>query len=200
MAAALPFEAHWNDGIAPNDLLLIAAAETASAGPIDFTPTEGARTLEGVVFKQLRFHQDGRVVTYEPPAGWKYSGDSGGKRLTPPDISQAQATVQEVPLPTPQVFDEATTKQLQQLVLSSVPGGALNVAVLAEEKTPLRIHLQETYGVTIGYSFLGQEYVANVLFANLGETQVRFRTVARKADFEKVWRGFRGSLFTLVWE
>ena len=181
-------------------LTLAATLGTAFAGPIDFTPTEGSRTLEGVVFKQLRFHQDGHAITYEPPAGWKYNGDAGGMRLAPPDISQAQVTVQQVPLPAPQVFDEATTKQLQQLVLSSAPGGALNIAILAEEQSPLRIHLEETYGVTIGYNFLGQEYAANVLFANLGETQVRFRTVARKDDFEKVWRAFRGSLFTLAWE
>ncbi|MGI8432648.1 MAG: hypothetical protein ACR2MW_10225 [Chthoniobacterales bacterium] len=181
-------------------LLLAATVGTALAGPIDFTPTEGSRTLEGVVFKQLRFHQDGHVISYEPPAGWRCTGDAGGMRLAPPEISQAQVTVQQATLPAPQVFDEATTRQLQQQVLGSAPSGALNVALLAEEQSPVRIHLQETYGVTIGYNFLGQEYAANVLFANLGETQVRFRTVARKEDFEKVWRGFRGSLFTLAWE
>ena len=68
------------------------------------------------------------------------------------------------------------------------------------KQRPSSCSLQETYGVTIGYNFLGQEYAANVLFVNLGETQVRFRTVARKDDFEKVWRAFRGSLFTLAWE
>ena len=181
-------------------LILAAAVGTASASPIDFTPTTGTRTQEGVAFKQLRFHQDGRVVTYEPPAGWQYSGDASGLRLAPPDTSQAQITVQQAPLAAPQVFDAATTRQLLQIVLSSAPSAAQNVAVVAEEPNPVRIHLQETYGVTIGYNFLGQEYLANVLFVNLGDTQVRFRTVARKPDFEKVWRGFRGSLFTLAWE
>ena len=74
--------------------MLAATAGTALAGPIDFTPTEGSRTLEGVVFKQLRLHRDGHVITYEPPAGWKCNGDAGGMRLAPPEISQAQVTVQ----------------------------------------------------------------------------------------------------------
>ena len=45
-----------------------ALASSVLAG-IDFTPTPGERVQEGVVFKQLVFHQDGHAVTYEQPRG-----------------------------------------------------------------------------------------------------------------------------------
>lgn len=181
--------------------LVFATACAASAwGGIDFTPGEGTRTQEGIAFKQILFHQDGHIITYEQPRNWSYTGDAGGLRLSPPNVSQAQVTVQQTPLPAPQVFDEPTTKQLQQIALGAVPANAQNATILEEEVNPLQIHEQPTYGVTIGYNFLGQAYMANVLFVNLGDTQVRFRTVARKADFEQVKRAFRGSLFSLSWQ
>lgn len=184
--------------------LAVASCLVVSAfgalGAIDFTPTEGARVLEGITFKQLHFHQDGHVITYEPPHGWSCNGDGSGLRLAPADVSQAQATVQQSALNAPQVFDGPTTKQLQQFVLGSLPAGAQNIALIAEEQTPVHIHGQDTYGVTLSYNLLGQDYEVNVLFANLGDTQLRFRVVARKADFDKVWRAFRGSLFSLFWQ
>lgn len=180
--------------------LFLTGALSAVAGPIDFTPIESTRTLEGAVFKEVRFQQDGHAVHYTAPRDWKFSGDAAGMRLNPPDILQAKVVVQEVPLPAPQTFDEPTTKQLQELALAALPPGSTDQTLVEEEHNPLQIHQQPTYGVTLTYKFLGQDYEANMLFVNLGDTQVRFRTVARKADFEKVWRTFRGSLFSLVWE
>lgn len=179
---------------------LVAGLFRAEAGPIDFVPIEETRMLEGAVFKQLRFQQDGHAVHYAPPRGWTYSGDSAGLRVRPSDISQAQATMQQAPLPVPQVFDEPTKKQLQAAAFAALPPDASEPVLVEEEISPLRIHQQETYGVTIGYKFAGQQYLANLLVVDLGDTQVRFRTVALKANFETVHRQFRGSLFSLVWD
>lgn len=182
-------------------MIIFSATLVSSAlGGIDFTPTPGERSQEGIVFKQLIFHQDGHAITYEQPRGWTVTGDTSGMRLTPPNVSQAQVTVQQSPLSVPQVFDEPTTTQLKQSVLTSAPNGSINVALVAEEQSPVKIHQQPTYAVTISYGYFGQDYESCVLFANLGDTQVRFRTVARKADFEQVHRQFRGSLFSLSWQ
>jgi hypothetical protein len=167
---------------------------------VDFTPTGGERVLEGIVFKQILFHQDGHPIAYEQPHGWNFTGDAVAMRLTPPNVSQAQAMMEQAHLSAPQVLDDATTAQLRQQVLASVPNGAQSIALVAEEKNPLRINQRETYAVTVSYNFYGQEYELSVLFANLADTQLLFRTVARKADFEKVSRAFRASLFTLSWQ
>ncbi len=180
-------------------ILFLALLSSARAG-IDFTPTGGDRVLEGIVFHQIVFHQDGRPITYDQPRGWTFTGNASGLKLSPPNVSQAQATIEQSPLTAPQVFDDATTTQLRGQVLASVPNGAQNVALVSDEKNPLPINQHETYAVTISYSFYGEDYKLSVLFANLPDTQLRFRTVARKADFAEVQRAFRASLFTLSWQ
>jgi hypothetical protein len=169
------------------------------AGPIDFAPTSGTREIEGLVFPQVVFHQDGHPISYEPPKGWTYSGDSTEFRLTPPNTSLAQAQIGQTTLPSPQVLDEASIKQLQQVVIGSLPGEAKNVQLVAQEPNPIRIDKQPSCEVLVSYSYFGQDYLASVTFANLGDLQLRFRIVARKTEFEALHRAFRASLFSLHW-
>ena len=70
---------------------------------------------------------------------------------------------------------------------------------MTEEQNPIRIKGRDTYGVTIDFVQQGQAFRTNILFANLEDTQLRFQVVAKKADFEKSFRAFRGSLYTLLW-
>ncbi|HEY2713297.1 MAG TPA: hypothetical protein VGI60_12340 [Chthoniobacterales bacterium] len=180
-------------------LVWLSLLNNALAG-FDFTPTPAERTLEGVVFKQVIFHQDDHAVAYEPPRGWTCIGDKSKMTLVPPNLSLVQCTIDQVPLPAPQSFDAVTTKQLQQQVIASMPSGSENIQLVSEEQNPVRINQQESYAVTMSYRFYGQDYETSVLFANLGNTQLHFRTVALKKDFEAVRRAFRASLFTLSWQ
>ncbi len=181
-------------------VLASSAALPCVAGPIDFTPTSGQRVLENVVFPQLVFHQDGHAISYEQPRNWTFTGSAAQLKLTPPDISQAQATIEQVALPAPQTLDEATAISLRKVVLASIPGEAQNAKVVAEEQNPVSIDQQPSYAITANYSYFGQDYAVSVLFANLGDTQLRARLVARKADFDALQRAFRSSLFSLRWE
>jgi hypothetical protein len=182
-------------------LLTSSVVLPCAAGPIDFTPTSGQRVLENVVFPQLIFHQDGHAITYEQPHNWIFTGSAAQLKLTPPDISQAQATIEQVALSTPQAFDEVTAAALRQVVLGSVPGDAQNAKVVLEEQNPVAVNQQPSYAVTANYSYFGQDYAVSVLFANLGQTtQLRAKLVARKADFDVLQRAFRGSLYSLHWE
>lgn len=170
-----------------------------AAGPIDFTPTSGQRVLENVTFPQLVFHQDGHPITYEQPRNWTFTAGAAQLRLTP-DIAQAQASIEQVALSNPQPFDERAVAALRLVVLASIPGGATDAKIVAEEQNPVPIDHQTSYAITANYSFFDQDYAVSFLFANLGDTQLRARLVARKADFDKLQRAFRGSLFSLHWE
>jgi hypothetical protein len=170
-----------------------------AAGPIDFTPMSGQRALEKVEFPQLVFHQDGHFVTYEQPRNWTFTGSAAQLKLTPSN-SQAQATIEQVALSGPQPFDEAAVTALRQVVIESVPGDAKEPKVVAEEQNPVPINRQPSYSITVNYRYYGQDYAVSVLFANLGDTQLRARLVARKTDFEELQRAFRGSLFSLHWQ
>ncbi len=170
-----------------------------AAGPIDFTPTKGQRVLENVAFPQLIFHQDGHSITYEPPRNWTFTSSATQLKLTP-NISQAQATIEQVALSGPQLFDEAAVVPLRQVVLGSIPGDAKEAKVVAEEQNPVPINRQPSYAITVNYNYYGQDYMVSIFFANLGDTQLRARLVARKTDFEGLQRAFRGSLFSLHWQ
>lgn len=183
-------------------LLLLASvlgAISVQAG-IDFTPTTSERELEGMKFKQLNFKDNGRRVTYEQPRGWNYSGGGASIKFTPPELPQAQAEIDQTPLQAPQNLDEETMKALKAQVLASVPKESQNVVLVAEEKNPFRINQKETYSVTVSYAAFGQEFQRSVLFLNLEDAQLRFRVTARKSDFEKVQKAFRGSLFSMQWK
>jgi hypothetical protein len=180
-------------------LLLSFVLTSVLSGAVDLTPTETSREQDGIVFSGLVFHQDGRKITYEPPTGWQYAGAGNQIKFTPPNLAQAQATIEFSPLPAPQNFDDATVKTLQDQAVRSVPNGSLNVAIAAEEKNGWAPNDHQSYEVTVSYEAYGHAFVASTLFLNLPDTQLRFRVVANKADFEKVHKLFRGSLYSWQW-
>jgi hypothetical protein len=61
------------------------------------------------------------------------------------------------------------------------------------------INARETFEVTVAYELYSERYHQSVLFMNLPDTQLSFRFVARKSDFEKLHRAFRESLGSLQW-
>lgn len=179
--------------------LLVGTVWSSATAAIDFTPISGERTVDGIVFKHVVFRENGAPISYDVPRGWTCTGNSTGLRLTPPDATQAYAEIVQQPLPEPQPLDEAAVEKLRAQASASVPPGSLDLTLVGEEAGNIRIKGAETYGMTQGYVLHGEEYQCNVLYANLNDTQLRFRVVARKKDFEAVFRAFRGSLFTLRW-
>jgi hypothetical protein len=119
--------------------------------------------------------------------------------LTLPETGLARATVDPVFLPAPQGFDAATIKNLRQIVPRSLPPDAEKVQLLSEEPTGSRINGQDSYEIRASYSYFGQDQRISVIFANLGDLQLRFRFAANKKHFDALYRAFRGSLFSLHW-
>lgn len=180
-------------------LLLVLPFGIASAA-LDLTPVEGVRTLDGIKFQQLSFKNNGKTVTYEHPRGWSYRADAGRIVFTPPDIIQAEAVIEQSANDAAQAFDEETMKRLQDYVLQSAPAGSQNVQLVSAEKNPVMVNQRETFEVVVSYQLGGTPFRKSVLFLNLPDTQVRFRVTSKEADFEKVHRAFRGSIFSWQWQ
>ncbi len=178
---------------------VLAAVHLTASASIEFSPAEQERSLEGVKFKVLFFKDNGRTIWYQPPRGWSVSGGSAGLKMTPPTLSQAQAEITQSPLPAPQTIDAEVMKALQQKALASLPAGSEKAAVVSDEKNPITINGHQTYAVTVSYHAFNQDFLMSVLYLNLPDTQLSFRAVARKADFEKVHSAMRGSLVSWQW-
>lgn len=178
----------------------LAASMTAASAALDFTPTVTQREQAGITFQVLNFKENGRTITYEQPRGWTPAAGGGRIRFTPPGLNQAFAEIDQVPLPAPQNFEEAAIKALREKALASVPADSQNVTLVSEELNPVVINKNHTYEVVISYQAFGQEFMSGIIYMNLPDTQVRFRTVARKPDFENVHPVFRASLFSWQWK
>jgi hypothetical protein len=180
-------------------VIALAGIALSARGAIDFTPTVGERILEGIRFPELYFHEDGRKISYEQPRGWSYTGDATYIKFVPPDVRQAFAEISQTPLSKPQNFDEDTMKLLQTKALTLLSRDAGDVVVMSAEKNPLMINAHETFEVIVAFQLYGEQYRQSVLFMNLPDTQLAFRVLSPKADFEKLHRDFRGSLCSLQW-
>lgn len=183
-------------------LLLLLSSVSASSlhAGIDFTPGTSERTLAGIKFKQLNFHEKGRTITYEQPIGWTYSGGGSGIKFIPPNVPLAAGVIEQSALPAPQAFDGEYKKTLQQRTLAAVPPSSQNAALVSDESDPILVNNNSTYEVTVSYQAFGQEFMMSVLYLNLPDTQLRFRAVAPKADFEQVHNAFRSSLLSWQWK
>ena len=179
-------------------ITLFGITLSAQSG-IDFTAGTGERVLEGIRFPELYFHENGRKISYEQPRGWTYTSDAARIKFVPPNARQAFGEFAQAPLPKPQNFDDETIKSLQAAALAGVPPDGQDVTVVSAERNPLMINQHETFEVIVTYQLYGERYEQSVLFMNLSDTQLTFRFFARKSEFDKLHRAFRGSLCSLQW-
>lgn len=180
--------------------LITLACTLRAHASIDFSPVTSERKLSGFTFQQLNFSHNGRRVTYEQPPGWSYSGGGPRIKFVPPSVTLAHSEIDQMPLSAPITLDEDTKKVLQQRALASVPPDSQDVVLVAEMPDPVLVNNNHTYEVTVAYKAFGQEFMTGIVYLNLPDTQVRFRTVARKEDFEKLHNAFRGSIFSWQWQ
>ena len=180
--------------------LFCAVASLAHAG-IQFNPRVIETTTPmGFKAQYLTFSENGRSITYEPPTGWTPGGGGAAIKFTPPNLTQAVAEIDQAPLAAPQNFDEETKKALRDKTLAAVPRDSQNLAVVSEELNPVVLNHNHSYEVIISYQAFGQDFMMAVIYMNMPDTQVRFRSVARKDDFETVHTAFRRSLFSWQWQ
>ena len=92
------------------------------------SPKIAEYALDGVKFKQLAFSDGAKVVTYQAPRGWEYSGTATTLSLRPPNKAQAEATMTRIALPQPGSFDEESLKKLVDEAIAQVPKGSENVS------------------------------------------------------------------------
>lgn len=181
--------------------LLLTVTGTASLrADLDLTPNTAARNLDGVNVPGLIFSDGSRNVAYESPKGWSYSAVSSREiRFQPPQLTQAETTIETVPLAEEYQLDEKLVAKLKEDLVRSLPKTSTQVEVVSEVSDALMINGHKTYEITIGYQNYGQRYRLSVLYANLGRQQLRCRVLARASDFDQVHREFSASLCSLQW-
>lgn len=177
-------------------LLLGALFATSAQAELLLIPKTVEYQLDGVKFQQIAFADGVKVVTYQAPRGWEYSGSATKLSLRPPNKSQAEASITRIPLPKPGSFDEESLKKLVEEAVAQIPKGSENISVVSQEKNPVMIYRKETFLVTLSYTAYGQQYSRSILFLNRGNDQIRSQLTCREADFKELQRAFLASQYT----
>jgi len=179
-------------------LLLLLVLFPALTRAIDFSPImQDRHRMMGDL--RVLFQDCEHKCSYVPPKGWAYYGNKEKLSLEANDRSHAIASIEQVPLKTPALFDEETIKTLQNEMLKELPEGSQDLKVVRVESNPLLIDDHETVEITVNYCFLGRDRMKSVLFANLGASQLRFTLSTLSPEFENAHEVFRRSYYSWQW-
>lgn len=151
---------------------------------------------DGATLRQLAFFDGSKIVTYQSPRGWKYSGNSTQLTLRPPGKTQTEATITRISLSEPACFDDESLAKLVTEAIAQLPKGSEGIYVTLQEKNPLMIQSKETFLVIINYTAFGEKYSRSILFLNREKDQIRSQLTCRQEDFEGLQRAFLRSQYT----
>ena len=182
-------------------LAVFLTCAVTARGALDLSPFPSEFEGEGVKYTQLSFKDDKRQVVYMPPQNWTWRGGASQLRLTPPAIfARADASIERSPLAEPQPLDEKTVAALREQFMNTLPPGAQGMKIVNEEASPVLLNGNiATYEFTATYQMFGETFSRSALFANLPETQLRFKLTGLKKDFDNLHRQFRASLISWQW-
>ena len=159
------------------------------------TENEGGYKIVEVVLK------DGASrVVYCPPFAWKAEEGERCLRFYAPGVSLADLTIEAEKAPAAQVLDAAAAERCRAWLKASVPSESTNVVMEADESNPGAVANCPTFGTTVAYTSGGTRYRKRVLFVFAPESEIRFTTATRVADFERLYPAVRRSLFSWRWE
>lgn len=172
-----------------------------ASGIVEFAPEFVTTKLEGGFQNLEVILKDGSSrVVYCPPVGWK--AEPGGRylRFHPPGASLADLMIEADKVPPGRVLDAAAAEDCRARLKASLPRESSNVVVEADESNPGLVANCPTFGTTVVYSSGGTRYRKRTIFVFTPDSEIRFTTVARLADFDRLYPAVRRSLFSWRWE
>jgi hypothetical protein len=175
-----------------------AAALTARAQAIDFTPRLSETIEDGVPMRHMSFSDGAHAIFYRPHQGWIRSGDAQAAIFKLQDSAHASVKIENsnagaAGLP----LDESGLPTLRKVAVTLLPPGATEVVQTWETVNPVVIQGWTSFEVGFDYARSGRHFTRSVLFINLDPArQIRFVVSATPADFKALYRNAHRSLAT----
>src|SRR3954471_13000692 len=177
----------------------LLAPFAAALAAVDFSPTPSEYKAEGITFRQLSLKDGDRTVMFEPPREWTERGSATELQLTPRNREDALASVHATPLGRPESFDDASLQKIEQDFVASLPPQSQHVEVVSRAQSPVLVDGNPTFEVIASYEVLGRTFQRSLLVARLGDSQLSFRLVARKLDFDALHHAWCSSILSWHW-
>ena len=164
---------------------------------LNLSPTREDFDLDGVKLWRIAFENGtNQKATYQPPAGWQYSGNSNELELQPPGRSQARVAITKIEPGRAVSFAEGDREKLKQKATEALPEGSLEIKVKEPQLNVLQISGKDTCLVEVIYSSFGEKFRRYFLLLNLSEGQLRFQLTCRERDYDELVQAFQKSLYT----
>lgn len=163
---------------------------------LDLTPTHGYRELEGVRIPVVYFNDEGRRVTYQPPANWQVSGGGDSVQLFSPGHDAAAVRICRTALQ-----EGGAPEASEEWMRSLLPPTAADVERTGDSAGTFTLGPRPSRAVRFSYTVTGQRYLAEVSVVDLDEKErLTVIVTARQADFQAVQEAAIASLFQWQWE
>ena len=167
--------------------LTLASAETT----IDFSATPNDYVSQGFAFRELTFKEGENTVTIELPPNWSFRSSPGRLQLVAPLDTFAEGTLHAQALNEPSPLDEVSRRALVQQALNSTPETSDRVGLIDQMENPLLLGGHESYGVTVSFQAMGEEFRRSLILVNFPNHRLFVRFTAPKTQFEALARTFR---------
>lgn len=180
-------------------MLIVLGASSLPVAALDFTPQEGSRDMEGNRIPVVEFADGKRRVTWKPPAGWLFFGETSSLRLSSPDFSRASVDIAVLPGEKPGPLSDEDRKSLREKTIAEPPEAASDVRVLREAENPIILDQHGSFEVTVGYEFAGQNFEQSRIRLPLPNETLEVVITAPARDFQKFRGDFLRSMYSWTW-
>jgi hypothetical protein len=164
---------------------------------LNLSPRKEDFDLDGVKLWRLAFENGtSQKATYQPPAGWLYSGGSNELALQPPGKTQVKVVITKIEPEHAISFRDVDREKLKQRATEALPEGSLEIKIGEPQLNVLQISGKDTCLVEVSYSAFGEKFRRYFLLLDLGDGQLRFQLTCRERDYAELMQAFQKSLYT----
>jgi hypothetical protein len=178
-------------------LVLAILCATDLRAELNLSPRREDFELDGVNLWRLAFENGTDwKATYQPPAGWSYSGGTNELALQPPGKTQVSVVITKIGSDRAISFGEGDREKLKQRAIEALPEGSTEIKVEEPQLNVLQISGKDTCLVKVRYRSFGEKFQRYFLLLNLSEGQLRFQLTCRERDYDELVQAFQRSLYS----
>lgn len=180
--------------------LLACALVSSAAFALDLTPQIDTRDLEGVSVPVVRFFDGSRKVIYQPPAGWRITGEAKEVKFIPGERADANARLQLLTRQ-PEMGDLKSLEELEEWVVTLLPADAENIVLQREVESAFTLDTRPSHEYVFTFQRNNLGFTKSITVVDLDDEQrLLLLVTARDDDFKALREEMIASMFSWHWE
>jgi len=177
---------------------LVLSGATTARGDVDLTPIASFYTVDSAKLPNLTFRGAEKPITYTQPSGWRVVGQSKSLlQLIPPQATMADANIAIIDPVEKFTLNADSLPAWKAQASLALPKDLEDSVMLDAALNELKICNHDTLTMTLSYKVSLQKFTTRMVFLVRGEKVWRWQFTALEKDFERLWKPFRESLYSV---